>query len=447
MEVKDYWQKYEAGIRYNSSFKRNKDYYQSIKVWNNFYDGDQWVGLEESELPQPVFNFIKRIIQFKIASVTSSDISVNVEPLAFTPHTEEDKDELFDNDFINAEIKNIFEKWNFRTLKKDALRKGAISGDMCVHIIFNPNKKPYRGFAPEVMGEMEIELIDATNLYFGNANVREVEKQPFIIIVGRDTVKSLQAEVKQYTQKDNIKEIKSDSDTLYQLSDFADTEVEIEGDNEGKARYIYYYEKRNDKVYVTKCTKDTIIYENVDTDCSTYPIAFSNWDKQENTYHGRGEVEGLCPNQIAINKMFAMIIYHQMMTAFPTAVYDGDVLDDWSNEIGTTFKLKGLKETGRSIKDVAGYLEPANMSVYIVKVIELVIQYTKECMGVSDASLGNVRPENTSAIIAVQKSTAVPLENVKDNLYDFVEQIVKILLDVMASKYGQRPVVITHEDR
>ena len=450
MEAKDYWERYEKGIQYNSSFKPNKDYYEAIKVWNDFYNGDQWNGVGgSSELPKLVFNYTKRIIDFKIASVTSSDISVSVEPLRNTPVTDDNELEIDNTDFVNNEIKNVFEKWNFRILKKRALRKAGISGDMCAHITFNTEAKPFRGFAPDVKGEMEIELIDATNIYFGNANIKSVSKQPYIIIVGRDTVQNLQEEAKQFKTQDN--DIESDDDTEYQLTEFANVEVEpadIEKDSDGKAKYIYYYYKKkvgeDIHVFVTKCTKDAIIYQDKDTEYSDYPVAFANWYELENTYHGRGEVEGICPNQIAINKMFAMIVYHQMMTAFPTAVYDKDVIKSWNNQIGTAFALSNLN--GRSIKDVAGYLNPANMSDYIIKVIDLAIQYTKDCMGVSDASLGNVDPKNTSAILAVQKSTAVPLENVKDNLYDFVEQIVRIMIDVMGTKYGERPVVITDED-
>ena len=450
MEAKDYWERYEKGIQYNSSFKPNKDYYEAIKVWNDFYNGDQWNGVGgSSELPKLVFNYTKRIIDFKIASVTSSDISVSVEPLRNTPVTDDNELEIDNTDFVNNEIKNVFEKWNFRILKKRALRKAGISGDMCAHITFNTEAKPFRGFAPDVKGEMEIELIDATNIYFGNASIKSVSKQPYIIIVGRDTVQNLQEEAKRFKTQDN--DIESDDDTEYQLTEFANVEVEpadIEKDSDGKAKYIYYYYKKkvgeDIHVFVTKCTKDAIIYQDIDTEYSDYPVAFANWYELENTYHGRGEVEGICPNQIAINKMFAMIVYHQMMTAFPTAVYDKDVIKSWNNQIGTAFALSNLN--GRSIKDVAGYLNPANMSDYIIKVIDLAIQYTKDCMGVSDASLGNVDPKNTSAILAVQKSTAVPLENVKDNLYDFVEQIVRIMIDVMGTKYGERPVVITDEE-
>ena len=430
-----FWNKYEKGISYNSSFRPNKNYYESIKVWNAFYNGDQWTGLEgDQKLPHPVFNIIKRIIEFMDASLTSSNIAVNIEPLENTA-VEGVQYQL--GDFLNAEIKNVFEKTNFEYKIKEVLTDGAITGDMCFHTVFDAKKKAYRG--QNILGEIEIELIDATNVLFGNPNIKDVEKQPYVIIVGRDTVQNLKEQAKR-----NKGDIKADTDTDYQTSDYAETE--IEGDEEGKALYIYYYYKKNGKVFCTKCTKDAIIFKDTDMNTERYPVAFSNWYRQKGTYHGRGVVESVCPNQISINKLFAMAIYHQMMTAFPPLVIDADMIDTINNEVGSQIKLKGLKNSGRSFKDIAGYLTPAQMSEWIIKIIDLCFQYTKECLGVSDASLGQINPTNTSAIIAVQKSTAVPLANIKDNLYHLVEQEVLILIDMMAHKYGVRPVVMTDDD-
>lgn len=430
-----YWEKYDKGIRYNSSFRPNKNYYESVKVWNSFYNGDQWLGLEgDQKLPHPVFNIIKRIIEFLVASLTSSNIAVNIEPLE---NTVSEDSEFQIGDFLNSEIKNVFEKTNFEYNIKEVLTDGAITGDMCFHTIFNPKKQAYRG--RDILGEIEIELIDATNVMFGNPNIKDVERQPYIIIVGRDTVKKLKEEAK--GNKDAIVE---DTNTMYQVSDYAETE--IEGDEEGKALYILYYYKKDGKVMCTKCTKDAIIFQDVAIETTRYPIAFANWYRQKGTFHGRGVVESVCPNQISINKLFAMAIYHQMMTAFPPMVVDADMIDSINNEVGSYIKIKGLKTSGRGFKDLAGYLEPANMSEWIIKIIDLCFQYTKECLGVSDASLGQINPTNTSAIIAVQKSTAVPLANIKDNLYNLVEQEVLILIDMMANKYGTRPVVMTNEN-
>ena len=78
-----------------------------------------------------------------------------------------------------------------------------------------------------------------------------------------------------------------------------------------------------------------------------------------------------------------------------------------------------------------------------MQAIELAMQYTKETLGVGDASLGNVTMNNATAIIAIQKSAAVPLENVKAAFYEFVEDCGKIIIDMMATYYGIRPVVVT----
>lgn len=438
MDNEKLWERYEKGIKYNSSFKPNKNYYEAVKVWNDFYNGDQWLGLEgDQKLPHPVFNIIKRIIEFLVASLTSSNIAVNIEPLE---NTAAEDMEFQIGDFLNAEVKNVFEKTNFEYKIKEILTDGAITGDMCFHTVFNPDKKAFRG--KDIKGEIEIELIDATNVMFGNPNIKDVEKQPYIIIVGRDTVKKLKAEAEKY--KNNQEAIVEDKDVQYQVSDYAETE--IEGDEDGKALYIIYYYKKGDNVYCSKCTKDAIIYQNIDMQITRYPIAFSNWYKQKGTYHGRGVVESVCPNQISINKLFAMAIYHMMMTAFPQRIVNLDMVDSITNEVGSDIKIKGLKGTGMSAKDVATYLEPAQMSEWIIKIIDLCFSYTKECLGVSDASLGQINPTNTSAIIAVQKSTAVPLANIKDNLYHLVEQEVLIIIDMMANKYGKRPVVVTDDN-
>ncbi|MBP3399868.1 MAG: hypothetical protein J6K75_08930, partial [Erysipelotrichaceae bacterium] len=79
-----------------------------------------------------------------------------------------------------------------------------------------------------------------------------------------------------------------------------------------------------------------------------------------------------------------------------------------------------------------------DFSNQVLQFIDTTINYTKEMMGATDAALGNIKPDNTSAIIAVQQSTAVPLENQRLAYYDFLEETVRIYIDIMASDYGSR---------
>lgn len=430
------WELYEAGKRYNNRLEPN--YYDTVDANIAFYQGDQWRNIKADKVPKPVFNIIKRVIQFQVASLTSSKIKIHFEPLQNTMTGQE---EVLPSDIANAQVENLFEKFKMDFKIKDALFDAAITGDACAHFYFDVTKKPY-GPQSDIEGEICMELVDGTNVFFGNANNPRVEAQPYIIISGRDMVDNLKEEAKRYKQQEKeINQITEDYNYLDMAGD--SSEIEVEADEYGKALYIIVYrkDKKTGRILASKSVENAYIYKDIDTGLEHYPIAWMNWEKQKNQYHGRALCTGLLPNQIFINRMFAMVMYHLMMTAFPKAVYNGDMLPSWNNEIGAAIKVTGV-DPGTNIKNIAGYLEPGNMSNQIIDAIELTMSYTKETLGVSDAALGQVDPKNTSAIIAVQKSSVIPLENPKSNLYEWIEDIGKILFDMMGTYYGLRPVAI-----
>ena len=57
---------------------------------------------------------------------------------------------------------------------------------------------------------------------------------------------------------------------------------------------------------------------------------------------------------------------------------------------------------------------------------------------VDSAALGNTKPDNTSAIIALQKASSVPMELTRQNFYQCVEDLGRIWLDQMRAYYGVR---------
>jgi hypothetical protein len=438
------WDLYQAGVKYNNALYGNeKNYYDVIDANLRFSSGDQWHGVKAEGLPKPVFNIIKRVKQFKVASLKSDSVTINIEPMEYRPdeETEAMQSSIHKTELANAEIKNVLEKIDYNSKSRSLLSDGFDTGDFCLHFYFNTDTEPYKNYNNDVKGSIEAEIIDSTNILFGNPNSRIVEKQPYIILVGRDFVKNLKEEfIKNGGNKDLANGIKADSNTSDMAGD--NGKLELESEDYGKALYIIKYYKENGKVYANKSVENMYIYEKKDTGYTYYPVVFNNWEEVKGSYHGRSETTGIIPNQIAINKMFAMVIYHQMLTAFPTAVYNADKLENWTNEIGAQIPVTNLS-ANESIKNVAGYLEPASMSGQIMQAIELAMQYTKETLGVGDASLGNVTMNNASALIAVQKSNAVPLENVKAAFYEFTEDCGRVILDMMATNYGIRPVVVS----
>ena len=78
--------------------------------------------------------------------------------------------------------------------------------------------------------------------------------------------------------------------------------------------------------------------------------------------------------------------------------------------------------------------------------IESTIRYSKELMGANDAALGNIKPDNMGAIIAVQKAAGMQLDLQRMDFYDFVESGVRVMIEMMRVNYGPRVVLVTDED-
>ena len=175
-------------------------------------------------------------------------------------------------------------------------------------------------------------------------------------------------------------------------------------------------------------------------DLKLYPLAWLSWEKIKNSYHGQAAVTGLIPNQIFVNKLFAMCMEHVKKMAFPKVIYDRRMFPEgYTNRVGEAIGVVGPPSDA-----VAKGVSMPDMSSQVMQLIDKVIDYTRDTMGASDAALGNVNPDNTSAIIAVQKASAMPLELQRMAFYQFVEDYIRIFIDFMRVRYGVRQV--TYED-
>ena len=211
---------------------------------------------------------------------------------------------------------------------------------------------------------------------------------------------------------------------------------------EGKGTVVrrYWKEKgRNGRKTVWFCemTAGAVVRGPTDTGYSRYPIAFMPWEKVKNQYHGQAAITGMIPNQIFVNKLFAMAMQHVKQLAFPKVIYNRNLMAGrkWNNRVGEAIGVNG----DPNVAVATGFRAP-DMSAQVLVMIDKVIEYTRDTMGASDAALGNVTPDNTSAIIAVQKATSMPLELQRQDFYCFVEDSVRIWMDMMAQNYGVRMV-------
>jgi hypothetical protein len=146
-------------------------------------------------------------------------------------------------------------------------------------------------------------------------------------------------------------------------------------------------------------------------------------------------ITGLIPNQVFINKLFAMSMISLMTTAYPKIVYDRTRVVKWDNRVGAAIPVNG-----GDVNNVARIIDPAQISPQIAQFIDLAIGYTQSFLGATNVALGDTRPENTSAIIALQRAAATPNELTRQNLYESIEDLGRIYLDFMSCCYGVREV-------
>lgn len=251
------WKLYERGRSYNNGLVPNQ--YTLVNKNIEFFAGNQWAGLPQnaamSRLPKPVFNIIKRITNLFIASLTANATTISFEPLSYYDGDNESDPQHSASDFATAEVRNLFDKWKMEYRIRDALFDAAQTGDMCAHFYWNPTAIPYGGAYGPYRGEIEMELVDGINVMFGNPNDRRVESQPYILLVGRDTVEHLRAERKKYAKMqaskskkavssfDNSDLIIPDNDTNWQAAIGGRHELYQVGDGSDKCLYVILYTK------------------------------------------------------------------------------------------------------------------------------------------------------------------------------------------------------------
>lgn len=429
------WQQYLDGIDYNQRI----NLYETNNKNERFYSGDQWNGVQANGLPTPVFNMFKRIINYFIAAILSENTAIQFTPenVGDEPSNEDEQDIKEAAELVTQYSLTLFEKLKMNQKTRQWLLDSALTGDMCAYNFWDASIDTMQ----DVKGDIGLEEIDSVNVMFGNPNDKRTQPQPYIIIPLRELVANVKKEAKENgIHEDEIKKITFDTEYEYQAGDRSKIELEQKNtEMNGKCLVLLKLWKKDGKVYAKKCTRYTDVRPEWDTKLTLYPIAWGNWDVRKNSYHGQAVGTGLVPNQIYINKMFAMAMISTMNTAYPKALYNKDRIAGWDNTVGSSIGVSGL-DPSMSINNLATYMDPGKMSNDVFKLIDLAIQYTKDTLGATDAALGDIKADNTSAIIAVQQASAIPLETIKQNMYQFIEDIGYIWLDFMANHYGKRSV-------
>ena len=187
-------------------------------------------------------------------------------------------------------------------------------------------------------------------------------------------------------------------------------------------------------VHAIKCTKDVVIKEETDLGYTRYPISRFGWDNRSNSFLYDTPMTWNIVNQVFVNKCYAYMHEYLFKSAFPKRIYDETKLDIKNFDEEEDFGVAGIDLMGKFLD----FSKMPDFSDQVIDLVKLTESEMEKNMGVNDAALGNVKPDNAQAIIALQESAAVPLEIQRQNFYEMWEDTIRNIIDIMIACYGVR---------
>lgn len=425
-EITDVWAQYEKG----KNFNRKMGLYTKARKHEDFYHGNQWRGLQVGKVNPIVLNIIKPTVKYKVGVVNS-----NIYQIMFNINTYQNADERKKLEELCRDLTKYVNKiWENKQVGKKVRSNVK---DACIDsegIIYFYDKD----------GEIEVEEIDKTNIYYGNENDDDIQSQPYIILSFRKPLDSVIEEAKE--NKVSAKEIENIfPDDEYTEQSGADKRTE---EITPMVLVLLKLYKKNGTVHFKKCTKTATIKEETDTKLKLYPVAHIVWEKVKGYSRGLGEVEYLIGNQIEINKTATRRAVAVKLMAFPKLVANTKYISNTEalEQTGTTIELNEMGAD--DVTKVVNYLKPVQMSTDAYNLQKELIDDTQNLAGAGDVVNGKVDPTQASgkAILAVQQASQQPLSEQVETFKTFIEDIGRICFD-MIQTYSTNGITLTREEK
>ncbi len=417
IEPKDIWNEYLRGEDYHQQIRL----YETVKKNEQFYEGEQWEGVNAPDLEKPVINIFKRAVTYMGSQIISDDVGISLEPFGESGESSEVCR------ILNEQVNRIVEITKAKSKNREIIKDAAVTGDGVLYAWFDPEKGNY--------GEIELETVDNEKVIFKNPFEHDVQKQRSIIIVKR----MLLDEAKELGRSSGLSE-----EEIEQIQ--PDERVQYSGERNNVEKslvtVLLRFWKEDGNVWFSESTRDVFIRKPVKTAAKLYHIAWMPWEKKKDSYHGSAVMTPYIPNQIYVNKMWALAMVYSTKMAWPQRFYDATkIRGNLSNKVGQAIGVAGDPKTAVWFDSPAG-----NMSAQVLELVDRTIKYTRESLGVNDAALGDVKPENTSAIVAAAEQTAAPLIFQKLQNHQLWEDLVHIFLDIIREMYGNREIFTEIEE-
>ena len=435
--AKDIWSEYELG----QDYQRQMGFTKNFPLYRKFFEGDQWARPTEKtkHLPRPVFNICSLIVDNKVSNILGSPVKLN-----FMGEHQEDTSKM--TRFAEWQQKEMGQE----ALDEEACENGAVEGTYIYHYYWDETASGRKG---DYEGALRGQIIDPLNVYVANPREIDCQKQKYILIVSRETVKAVKEMCDDDIEKELI--VPDEEDQSYNTTE----KDEYEQDNK-LCTVILKYFRKDGEVYFIKSTKQTIIHkaralnplinekelekleEKADSEVTEtpdaeydsfdqpkadlYPIEIGVWKRRKNCIFGRGEVEEIIPNQKAINFEMAMeLLNHQELGWGKILVkqnaLNGQTIDNTPGQVIVDHTPGNQWGISR--------LEGSQLTAAATTLIPTIMDVTRTCNNASEVLTGEVLSKDLSgvAISQLQAQAQKPIAKLQRSFWRSKERIGKIL--------------------
>lgn len=447
-ETTTLWDDYQNGLAYQASSGLAKNLPEYVR----FFEGKQWAAPTKNtkNLPRPVVNIVKMICRNKKSAILSTPVR-----LVYQAESESVDAEKF-NHFASYIQKEIGQE----ALDKKAIDDGVKKGSYFYHYYWDADAEGKDGIKE---GGLRCEIIDPLSIFFSNPTEIDEQKQKWILIASREDVDSVRAKCDRDVDPESI--ASDESDNKYGT-------VEQEGNK--LCTVLTRYFRKDGEVYCEKATKSVVInkpfpiapdlqaaerelgiIEEVDAPNNSlpdnnegeelkpqgvraylYPVVVGNYEVRENSIYGLGEVEGIIPNQKAINFHLAMSLLNAQEIAWGKYIVLPNALRSQviNNEPGQV--LVDYSNTGNGIKKMTEQV----MQSQPLQLVDNILSMTRTVTGASEVMTGEVLGANMSgaAIAQLQSQAQQPIEELRDAFWLTKEKQGRVLAQFFKLFYIQK---------
>ena len=466
---------YKDGTEYKNTLG-NKGLFEQSKINERMFVGDQWYGAKcGNNRPLVRRNFIKRIGEYKMSTITAAPIAVNYTADGIPDNTELKQQaevkqqamingETFNGETDNAEfslIMNVMsdyfkvtaERLKLDAKKEQAVKNAYISGTGIAYTYWDDQIRTGiyvdEAKSTPVKGDIAFEILDVENVVFGDPNNDDVQSQPFIIVSQRKFYKDVQREAKRNKRPSNeIEMIKPNGIEGYYENAGERGENELSDSKRVTVLTKFWKEWNEDgteyKIMCVRVTDKAVIREPWNLSVKNYPFAKFCWERRRSCAYGDSEITHLVPNQIAINRAYTAMLWSIMTTGMPITLVNGDIISDKiKNEPGEVLRVFGAEQ---DISNAIRFIQPPAFAGQIKNTVSDLVTETLSDSGATEAALGAIRPDNAAAIIQMREAALQPMQVYQNRFYDFVEDVARIWSDFWLNCYGNRQIKVENKD-